>query len=58
VPRAALAALIRQQGVKPVTDLAALGALWPDNDDPAALERFIRDERAARRSSRPRRKTA
>ena len=40
--------LIDQQGVKPVTDLDELAALWPANDDPDELLAFILDERNER----------
>ncbi len=40
--------LIDQQGVKPVTDLDELAALWPVNDDPDELLAFILNERNER----------
>jgi hypothetical protein len=43
--------LARRQGVKPVTDLDALGALLPADFDPDAFAAFITDERAARRKA-------
>jgi hypothetical protein len=50
--------LIRAQGVKPITDLDELGALFPEDFDPDAFRAFIEAERAAKRASRPRRKSA
>jgi hypothetical protein len=50
--------LIREQGVKPVADLESLAKLWPAAHDPVAFEKFLHEERAARRASKPRRKTA
>lgn len=44
-----LEALARRQGVSPVTDLDALSALWPAEDDADALESFILEGRTARR---------
>jgi len=43
--------LIRQQGVKPITDVDELTKLMPvdDEDDPEAMLRFILNERAAQR---------
>ena len=41
--------LAREQGVTPVTDLDALGELWPKDDDPDEFAAFIASERAARR---------
>src|SRR5436305_847250 len=41
--------LIETQGVQPATDLDAIGALWPAEDDPAAFLEFLDAERTARR---------
>lgn len=48
-PEALLQKLIEQQGVKPVTDLDELTALWPANDDPDKLLAFILADRKERR---------
>jgi hypothetical protein len=58
VPSVSLDALIRRQGAKPVTDFDALSAKWPAEHDPDAFAKFVREERAARRAAKPRRKTA
>jgi hypothetical protein len=50
--------LIEQQRVKPVHDLDEISALWPPDHDPDALLEFLRQERTARRATKPRRKTA
>jgi hypothetical protein len=50
-PAKTLDALIREQGVKPVADLDALGALWPQGDDPQEFEAFITAERKKRRQA-------
>jgi hypothetical protein len=51
--------LILEQGVAPVMDLTELDKLWPVDDDPDALLRFILSERARRRGlSRRKKKTA
>jgi hypothetical protein len=42
--------LAAAQGVRPVRDLDALGALWPMDDDPEAFDAFVRNQRAVRRS--------
>jgi hypothetical protein len=49
--------LIRAQGIKPISDLDELGASFPEDFDPDAFRAFIEAGRAARRTSRPRRKT-
>ena len=41
--------LAEQQGVKPANDLEEIASLWPVDDDPDELLRFILDERKARR---------
>jgi hypothetical protein len=41
--------LAEQQGVQPARNLEELAALWPVDDDPDELLRFILDERKARR---------
>jgi hypothetical protein len=43
--------LAREQGVKPVSDLDELGALWPADDDPDAFLAFVQAERAAGRAA-------
>ena len=43
--------LARQQGVKPIKDISALGALLPEDFDPDAFEAFIAEERKARRQA-------
>jgi hypothetical protein len=48
--------LAEQQGVKPVEDLQEIANLWPMDDDPDDLLRFILDERRARRQLRRKRK--
>lgn len=45
--------IIEQQGVRPIDDLEELSRLWPVDDDPNALLRFILEERRARRLRRP-----
>ena len=45
----ALARLIQQQHVAPIDDLDALSDLWPADDDPENLLKFILSERAQRR---------
>ncbi|MBE0616953.1 MAG: hypothetical protein IH608_03355 [Proteobacteria bacterium] len=45
-----LADLARQQAVGPVQDLDELAALWPADDDPEALLRYVLAERAERRA--------
>lgn len=42
--------LIQQQGVAPVTNLDELADLWPGDDDPDRLMRYVLEERAARLS--------
>lgn len=44
----ALKLLIEQQGVKPITDLNQLSALWPADDEPDDLLAFILAERNER----------
>jgi hypothetical protein len=41
--------LAEQQGVTPVEDLKEVTQLWPVDDDPDELLRFILEERRARR---------
>ncbi|HLW68495.1 MAG TPA: hypothetical protein VKS79_24465 [Gemmataceae bacterium] len=41
--------LAKQQGVKPIHDLDEVISLWPKDDDPDELLRFILNERRARR---------
>jgi hypothetical protein len=41
--------LAKQQGVEPARNLEEVAALWPVDDDPDELLRFILDERKARR---------
>jgi hypothetical protein len=41
--------LAEQQGVPPVQDLQKLAQLWPVDDNPDELLRFILQERRARR---------
>jgi hypothetical protein len=41
--------LAEQQGVTPVEDLKEVAQLWPVDDDPDELLRFILEERRARR---------
>ena len=48
--------LAEQQGVAPVEDLQEIGDLWPVDDDPDELLRFILEERRARRQVRRKRK--
>ncbi len=48
--------LAEQQGVTPVENLDDVGSLWPVNDDPDELLRFILRERRARRRVRRGRK--
>jgi hypothetical protein len=43
--------LIAVQGVSPVTNLDALGALFPTDQDPDQLLFFLGAERAARRAA-------
>jgi hypothetical protein len=40
--------LIAEQGIKPIDDIDELAALWPADDDPDALMRFVLSERQAR----------
>ncbi|HQR34350.1 MAG TPA: hypothetical protein PLK30_16545 [Blastocatellia bacterium] len=44
----ALKLLIEQQGVKPITDINKLSALWPADDEPDDLLAFILAERIER----------
>jgi hypothetical protein len=44
-----LEVLARLQGIKPVSDLDAISALWPEDDDPDQLLEHILSERSARR---------
>jgi hypothetical protein len=41
--------LARRQGVEPARNLEEIAGLWPVDDDPDELLRFILDERKARR---------
>ena len=41
--------LIDQQGVKPISDLNELSALWPADDDPDELLAFLATERRERK---------
>jgi hypothetical protein len=41
--------LAREQGVHPVKDIQDIADLWPVDDDPDELLRFILEERRARR---------
>ena len=43
-----LGRLVAEQGVTPIDDLDQLAALWPADDDPDALIRFVLSERQAR----------
>jgi len=45
----ALDELIQQQGVAPVSNLDELSDLWPGDDDPDRLMRYLLEERAERR---------
>lgn len=44
-----LTELAKRQGVSPATDLDAISSLWPAEDDPEELLRYILNERSARR---------
>ena len=44
--------LAEQQGVTPVDDLREVAKLWPVDDDPDQLLRFILEQRRARRRMR------
>jgi hypothetical protein len=44
--------LAEQQGVAPVEDLQEIAKLWPVDDDPDELLRFLLEERRARRQVR------
>jgi hypothetical protein len=50
-PNESLAELAAKQQIRPVTDLSAIGKLWPADDDPDAFDEFMRDQREARRSA-------
>lgn len=41
--------LAKEQGVHPVKDIQEIADLWPVDDDPDELLRFILEERRARR---------
>jgi hypothetical protein len=41
--------LAKEQGVSPVKDIQEISNLWPVDDDPDELLRFILEERRARR---------
>ena len=41
--------LAKEQGVRPVKDIQEIADLWPVDDDPDELLRFILEERRARR---------
>ncbi len=43
-----LGQLIAEQGVEPIDDLDQLAALWPADDDPDALMKYVLSERQAR----------
>lgn len=45
----ALDELIQQQRVAPVSNLDELSDLWPGDDDPEQLMRYLLEERAERR---------
>jgi hypothetical protein len=45
----ALDELIQQQGVAAVSNLDELSDLWPGDDDPDHLMRYVLEERAERR---------
>lgn len=45
----ALDELIQQQGVAPVSNLDEVSDLWPADDDPDHLMRYVLEERAERR---------
>lgn len=45
----ALGELIQQQGVAPVSNLDELSDLWPGDDDPDQLMRYVLEERTERR---------
>ena len=45
----ALDELIQQQGVAPVSNLDEISDLWPGDDDPDRLMRYVLEERAERR---------
>ncbi|HXU36324.1 MAG TPA: hypothetical protein VN937_08155 [Blastocatellia bacterium] len=42
--------MIREQGVSPVSGLDELSDLWPADDDPDRLMRYVIEERRERRS--------
>ena len=44
----ALNRLIAEQGISPINDLDQLAALWPADDDPDALMKYVLSERQAR----------
>ncbi len=46
---ASLEDLIRTQGVEVVDSLDEISALWPEEDDPDELLRFLNEERRIRR---------
>ena len=43
-----LVRLIAEQGITPIDDLDELAALWPADDDPDALMKYVLSERQAR----------
>lgn len=43
-----LSRLVAEQGVTPIDNLEQLAALWPADDDPDALMKFVLSERRAR----------
>ena len=49
----ALDELIQQQGVAAVSNLDELSDLWPGDDDPDHLMRYVLEERAERRQLPP-----
>ncbi len=52
-PPESLQELAAKQGIRPAADLDALGDRWPADDDPDALDEFIRQQRAARTAPVP-----
>ena len=49
----AMRRLIAEQGVTPVDNLDELAALWPADDDPDALMKYVLSERRARLELNP-----
>ncbi len=50
-PSVSVDELARQQGVGPVQNIDEIAALWPVDDDPDAMLKFILDERSQRRAA-------